>query len=360
MVEYRLLEEKEFQQAIDLADKVFRKEGHVSMGSAFPQVFSSALYQSYGAFIDEKLVSFIGLVPSVLHIEGAEVQAFSIGAVCTEPDYRRRGLANTLLQMIFDHVNKSGAAVLFISGDLPIYIKQGCAYYGKMNQYKIGKDDLIANNSYTVRELGPHDWFQMRKLSYNRQIRYEQSIYEMAQLNYAAGFASIFKMKHKVLIAEENHRVKAFLVFGVPYHEQDGVDSRVIEWGGDPVAIRELLTEAFSYGLNSLVLNVPTFEKDLIQELDSLQEKVEQPFPGTMKIMNLDVLLNQLGPYLKDKLEISTVDEDHKSLLYKGNSVIMNNHELEELILKGSKNVDSYLEDIFPIPFPFPQGLNYV
>ncbi|MEH7388075.1 GNAT family N-acetyltransferase [Bacillus sp. JJ1521] len=360
MVDYRLLKEADFQQASDLADKVFRKEGHVSMGIAFPQVFSSSLNQSYGAFIDEKLVSFIGLVPSVLHIEDAEVQAYSIGAVCTEPDYRRRGLANTLLQMVFDHVNKSGASVLFISGDLPIYIKQGCTHYGKMNQYKIGKGSLTANKSYTVRELGPYDWFQLRKLSHHRPVRYEQTIYEMAQLNKAAGFASIFKMNHKVLIAEENHRIKAFLVFGIPYHEQVEADSRVIEWGGDPVAIRALLSEAFTYGLDSLVLNVPTFEKDFIQELDSLQEKVEQPFPGTMKIVNLDVLLDQLGPFLKDKLEISTVDEQNKSLLFKGNSVIMNNQALEELILKGSKNGDSYLEDLFPIPFPFPQGLNYV
>ncbi|MEH7236001.1 GNAT family N-acetyltransferase [Bacillus sp. JJ1562] len=359
MVEYRLLKEDEFQQAIDLADKVFRKEGHVSMGIAFPQVFSPAFNQSYGAFIDEKLVSFIGLVPSVLHIEGAEVQAYSIGAVCTEPTYRRRGLANTLLEMIFDHVNKSGASVLFISGDLPIYIKQGCTHYGEINQYKIRQGELTGNKSYTVRELGPYDWFTLRKLSHNRRVRYEQTMYEMAQLNHSAGFASIFKMNHKVLVAEDNHQIKAFLVFGLPYHEQDGVDSRVIEWGGDPDAIRALLSESFNDGLDSLVVNVPTFEKDLIQELDLLQEKVKQQYPGTIKIVKLDVLLHQLAPYFKDKLEISTVDENHKRLLLNGNSVIMSNQDLEELILNGSKNAP-YLKDIFPIPFPFPQGLNYV
>jgi predicted N-acetyltransferase YhbS len=359
MVEYRLLQEKEFQQAIDLADRVFRKEGHVSMGIAFPQVFSSALNQSYGAFIDEKLVSFIGLVPSVLHIEDAEVQAFSIGAVCTEPDYRKRGLANTLLQMIFEHVNNSGGSVLFISGDLPIYMKQGCNYYGKMKQYKIHQDDLHLNEEYTVRELQPYDWFQLRKISQNRCIRYEQSIYEMTLLNEAAGFASIFKMNHKVLVAEENHELKAFLVFGMPYQEQVNVDSRVIEWGGDPLAIRRLLAEAFNNGLNSLLVNVPTFEKALNQLLDSL-EKVEVPYPGTMKIMNLDLLLKQLRPYFDGKVEISNEDENNKKLVFEQNSIIISNQELEELIFKGNIKLDSYLDDIFPVPFPLPQGLNYV
>lgn len=360
MVEFRLLEEREFQQAIELADKVFRKEGHISMGAAFPQVFSHALHQSYGAFIDGTLVSFIGLVPSILHIESAEVQAYSIGAVCTEPEYRKRGIANTLLQMIFDHVNKSGASILFISGDLPLYIKQGCTFYGKLKQYKIQQVDLKPETAYHVRELQPTDWFQMRKISQRRPVRYEQSIFEMAQLNESAGFASIFKMKHKVLVAEENKQIKAFIIFGVPYQEQKNVESRIIEWGGDPTAIVSLLKEAVTYGIDSLLFNIPTYEKELIQKLDLALESVEQSFPGTIKIMNLDLLLQQLAPYFKDKLQISNIDENNKSLINKKNSVSINNRELEELILKGNNNIDSYSKDLFPVPFPFPQGLNYV
>ncbi|WP_042462031.1 GNAT family N-acetyltransferase [Neobacillus dielmonensis] len=359
MVEYRLVQEGEFQQAIELADKVFRKEGHVSMGLAFPHVFSSALHQSYGAFIDGKLVSFIGLVPSVLHIEGAEVQAYSIGAVCTEPDYRKRGMANTLLQMIFEHVNQSGASVLFISGDLPLYRKQGCHYYGKMNSYKLHSDDLQKDSKYSIRELQPYDWFQLRKLSQNRPIRYEQSIYELALLNEAAGFASIFKMNHKVLVAEENQEIKAFLVFGMPYQQQDVIDSRVIEWGGDSSAIRTLLGEAFQYGLHSLIVPIPAFDRALNQQLNSL-EKEAVPYPGTMKIMNRDLLLKQLDSYFAGKLEILPEDEHHKRLIFEKKSVVISNEELEELILTGNAKLDPYLNELFPIPFPFPQGLNYV
>lgn len=359
MVDFRLLHEGDFQQAVDLADKVFRKEGHVSMGVGFPQVFSSALHQSYGAFIEEKLVSFIGLVPSVLHIEGAEIHAYSIGAVCTEPDYRKRGFANTLLQMIFEHINKSGASVLFVSGNLPIYLKQGCTFYGKMNQYKIRQGDIQVNKPYTVRELQPYDWFHMRKLGHGRPVRYEQSIYEIAQLNEAAGFASISKMNHKVLIAEENQKVKAFLVFGIPYYNQENVESRVVEWGGNPEAIKSLLQQGFTYGLNKLIFNVPTYESALNEQLDSL-DSVEQAYPGTMKIMNLALLLEQLGPYLNGKVDIVTIDENHKKLSFKQKSVVLRNQEIEELIVKGNQNRDSNLQSIFPIPFPYPQGLNYV
>ncbi|CEG26433.1 GNAT family N-acetyltransferase [Bacillus sp. B-jedd] len=359
MTEFRLLKEEDFQHASDLADKVFRKEGHVSMGMAFPQVFSPAFNQSYGAFMDGKLVSFIGLVPSVLHIGGAEVQAFSIGAVCTEPDYRRRGLANTLLQMVFDHLHKSGASVLFVSGDLPIYLKQGCTFYGKMNQYKFGEGDLEAAEGFGIRELEPFDWFQLRKLGNARPVRYEQSLYELALLNERAAFASIFKMNHKVLIAEENGELKAFLMFGVPYEGQEKADSRAIEWGGDPAAVRSLLASAFTYGLNTLLVNVPAYEKELNGQLDGMS-KEKLPFPGTMKIMDLDLLLSQLGPYFENKLSITAKDENQKELRFGEQTVLISNQELEELLLKGSKDMDPLLDDVFPIPFPFPQGLNYV
>jgi len=359
MAEFQLLKEEDFQQASDLADKVFRKEGHVSMGKAFPQVFSPAFNQSYGAFMDGKLVSFIGLVPSVLHIGGAEVQAFSIGAVCTEPDYRRRGLANKLLQMVFDHLHKSGASVLFVSGDLPIYLKQGCTFYGKMNQYKLSEGDLEAAEGFTIRELQPFDWFKLRKLGNARLVRYEQSLYELALLNERAAFASIFKMNHKVLVAEENGELIGFLMFGVPYDGQEKADSRAIEWGGDPRAVKSLLASTFAYGLNSLLVNVPAFEKDLNRQLDDLP-KEELPFPGTMKIMDLDLLLSQLSPYFENKLSITTKDETHKELRFGEQTVLISNQELEELLLKGLKDMDSLLDDLFPIPFPFPQGLNYV
>lgn len=359
MEEFRLVQAEEFQQAIDLADQVFRKEGHLSMGVSFPQVFSAALNQAYGAFIDGKLVSFIGLVPSTLIIEGAEVQAYSIGAVCTQADYRRKGLANKLLQMVFDHVNKSGGSVLFVSGDLSLYLKQGCSYYGKMNHYVIYPDDLQRKEPYRVRELQPYDWFQMRKLINKQKVRYEQSIFDLALLNDAAGFASIFKMKHKILVAEDSKELQAFLVFGVPYHEKEEVDSRVIEWGGDEEAIPSLLRAAFTYGLDSVIFNIPSFQTALTQQLVSLENTVQR-YPGTIKIMNLDLLLEQLTPYLEGKIEFSRIDESRIKLTSKDVSGILSNQELEELILTGNPRGQISYPDVFPIPFPFPQGLNYV
>ncbi|WP_223591766.1 GNAT family N-acetyltransferase [Neobacillus bataviensis] len=359
MVEFRLLKSDEFDQAAALADQTFRDDEQISMGEAFPQVFSPALNQSYGAFINDKLVSFIGLVPSVIHLESAEIEAYSIGSVCTHRAYRKKGFASMLLEKVIDHVKRAKASILFVSGSLPLYIKAGCTFYGNLNKYDIHKDDLQIPEGYSVREFLPYDWFYLRKLYQTRKTYFEQSIFDFAVLNNAKGYASILKMEHKILVAEEENEIKGFVVLGVPDTSEGESTSRVIEWAGDPKGIQAVLAESFQYGFTSMRLSVPEYERELNRLLYSI-EKTEAAFPGTIKITNLDLLLGQLKPYLFGKLEIVDADERNKKLLFNEKSIIVDNAALEKLILQGDPTLDSYLNDIFPVPLPFPEGINYV
>ncbi|GAA0592475.1 hypothetical protein GCM10009001_05820 [Virgibacillus siamensis] len=59
-MQLRQLKPNEFEQAITLADKTFRDKEHISMGTAFPQVFSKNLNPSFGAFEGNELISFMG------------------------------------------------------------------------------------------------------------------------------------------------------------------------------------------------------------------------------------------------------------------------------------------------------------
>jgi len=133
----------------------------------------------------------------------------------------------------------------------------------------------------------------------------------------------------------------------------------VIEWGGEPNAIKAILAQAFENGINSLKYSIPTYENELNRLLDVI-EKTAAPFPGTIKIMNLDLLLKQVEPFLEGKIEIIEHDTRSKKVIFKQKSVILDNISLEKLILQGDPNLDAYLNDIFPIPLPFPEGLNYV
>ncbi|MEH7745696.1 GNAT family N-acetyltransferase [Neobacillus drentensis] len=361
-IEVRLLNsEFEFAQAIRLADQVFRDDEHKSMGKAFPHLFSPELNQSYGVFINNELVSYIGLVPSVIHLESAEILAYSIGAVCTHPDHRKKGFASMLLDWVFTHVQRTDASLLFVSGSLPIYIKAGCSFYGKLNKYEIKKGDLLEKEGCSVRELSPFDWFHLRKLFQSRPVYFEQSIYDFSILNKAAGYASIFKMEHKILVAETEYELRGFVVLGVPNPSSSSgkQPARVIEWGGDPQAIKSILTKSFHIDITSLKCSIPVHEKELNQLLISL-EKTVAPYPGTIKITNLDLFLKQVEPFLHRKIELIDLDINRKKLIFNQKSIILDNVSLEKLILQGDPNLDDYLNEIFPIPLPFSKGLNYV
>lgn len=360
MIEFRLLETREeFEQAAKLADVVFKREGTTSMATAFPQVFSTSLKQSYGAFEDGRLVSFIGLVPSVLHIHNAELQVYSIGTVCTHPDYRKRGLANTLLQKIFDHIQKAEGSLLFVSGALPLYLKQGCTPYSKVNKYKLVSSSLSKSSEYTVREMNEYDWFRIRKIGNERHVRYEQSIFDLAMLKEASGYPSIFRQKNKVLVAEFNNEMKAFIVFTVPVEDTANVESHLMEWGGDPSAIRTLLAETFQYNIEVLNANIPSYD-ELINELKSTQFE-QSPFPYfTVKIIDIDRLLQQLEPYFEGKVEIEKIDDSTYQITNQKEIYEVSIDELQEWLLHGTTVTNPDLERVFPIPFPSPQGLNYV
>ena len=356
MIDFRILRAEEYHQAISLADQTFRDNEHTSMGDAFPQVFSPALNQSYGAFIDGQLVSFIGLVPSIVHVGAAKIQAYSIGAVCTLLSHRNKGYASILLENVIAHVQKAKGSLLFVSGNLPIYEKAGCTVYGELKKYEIQNGELSPSNGYFVREVLPYDWFSLQALHQSKKVRVEQSLYDFAILHQSKGFASIQKMDHRILVSEIGNQMKGFVVIGVPKNESA---ARVIEWGGQPEAIKAILAKSFEFGINYLKISIPIYESELNRQLDSIENTISR-FPGTIKITSLKLLLEQIEPFFNGKVKIVDIDRKYKELTFNGKTMIVDNEYLKQLLLIGDPDLDRTLKGIFPIPLPHPEGLNYV
>ncbi|GMX60126.1 hypothetical protein Elgi_68930 [Paenibacillus elgii] len=147
---------EEIADAIRGSDVVFRDVEQISMGAAFPGVFSATLTQSFGAYEDGKLVSFMGLVPAVLRIGSARVPMFSIGSVFTPPEFRGHGYAGDILEAVKTHVRASGGALVYVSGNRSLYTRNQCHPFGAINRYAIGPSHgeqlLQAGSGIAVRE----------------------------------------------------------------------------------------------------------------------------------------------------------------------------------------------------------------
>ncbi|HEU5140111.1 MAG TPA: GNAT family N-acetyltransferase [Bacillales bacterium] len=378
MKNIRLLRSDEYQQAAELANLVFGKTDLSPMETAFPKLFSPALGQCFGAVEDGKLVAFMGLVPSFLRIHEAKVKTYSLGSVCTHPDYRGRGYASRILAEIRKHIEEAGASLLFVSGDRPLYRRFGCVPFGSvtrlvLDESSCGNNEGDATRQIQVRELRETDWFDVKEIADKRTTAFEQSLWDLADLIHAQGYAGLDSLTHHVLIAQKNGKTIGFCVIGVPHHPEFQ-KAVAIEWGGTTEAVVRLLTSAVDrYRLSSLEVNVPYFDEALPELLPYAQSNSEKN-EGTVCMVNSEAFIQQLRPYLEEKdaevnkfMNVETLGDGHVKINLQEESTIVSQADFVSIVFDSKIDTSEWNKvgqtirsSFFPIPCPNLGALNYV
>ncbi len=340
----RKLQESELNQAAALANKVFCSEKQGDMGAFFPTLFRTGLSHSYGAF-DQKgnLVSFMGLVPLRIISGTVRIDAFSVGAVCTDPSSRGLGLAGELLQQCREHALRAGASLLFISGDRSLYTRAGSMAYGGASKFVIKSDSakLLEDNGSqaTVRDMLPEDIFTVHDLLQRRPATIDWSIQELQQFIGSAPLAGVSGLEQHIRVAESPvGQTTAMAVFAVPMDreipsapidpsgstpptvttsqtspalspteaspasptiEADVMRTgQMLEWAGDPEALPLLIADAVSrYLLDELTLILPwqdTRVSEVLQQAFQVSPD-NQNNAGTVMIVDAAALITQVG-----------------------------------------------------------------
>lgn len=367
-MEIRRLRADEFEQAIQLSDKTFREQGHTSMGQAYPHVFSSELQQSFGAFEGETLVSFMGLVPTPLKVGASTLSVFSLGSVCTHEDYRQQGISTMILKEVYRYINEAAASLLLVSGDRGMYMRNQCYHFGKVNKYTISKLAQTKDSSAVeIRQGQSSDIFEVDRIRRKTEVQYDSSIWEWQVLFDASAFPSNFKMKQSLYVATRDGVMEGYVVMGIPTDESTREQAIVTEWGGDSEVVYEIFRNLLAQEIvQEIELMIPWHEK-LCEELSELPFE-EQKNSGTIHIVNATRLLEQLMPYLREKndavaqsLGIETVDDNHVFLHYNGEKMSLTIEEFVTLLFvpKGDSLMVE-LQEVFPIPLPYTEGIYYV
>ncbi|GAA3400675.1 GNAT family N-acetyltransferase [Paenibacillus hodogayensis] len=376
MAEIRLVAAEDMADAIRGSDAVFRDAEQISMGAAFPAVFSAALSQSFGAYEDGKLVSFMGLVPAVLRIGSARVPMFSIGSVFTLPDFRGHGYAGDMLQAVKEHVRDSGGALVYVSGNRSLYTRNQCHPFGAVDRYAIGPSHgeqlLQAGAGIVVRELSPTDWLHVHALAAARRVAYEQSVRELAELIASEAYASCLKLRHRTLVATKGGRVVAFAVVAMPDERGSKRTPFAVEWAGDTNALAALFGHTVaSYGLPQLDVPVAWHEQELSEALSPVPSAAGRN-TGTVHIADAERLFALLAPYwhtsAADDLPRIRTLEDHRYALTAedGRTFELDSESLVSLLFDPIPSLPAALEargamrSQLPVPLPYAGGLNYV
>ncbi len=362
-MEIRHLTVAELELAIQLSDKTFRNELQVSMWKAFPLVFSSNSNLAFGAFDKEKLVCFFGLVPFRLKIGPAYVDAFSIGSVCTDPEYRGKGIASKILAKINDFTKDVGASLLLVSGDRGLYTRNGCLPVGKSYTYHITNHGATTKNEGNIRRGTNADLMRVYALSQQTYVRYESSINEWKTLLDAGGYASIFNLRQSFFVSELNGEITGYVVVGLPDKSDLKQPSIITEWGGDSKSIFSIIMGILEEKeVGALKIKVPWHDALTETLVDYLVE--EGSIGGTVRVIHPERLVEQIMPYLaskdpaiRSKLKVQWNKDGTVVLKYDGESWLLPEAEFSNMLFNP---IDNLLPTLFPIPLPSTEGMYYV
>jgi hypothetical protein len=126
------------------------------------------------------------------------------------------------------------------------------------------------------------------------------------------------------------------------------------------------------YHIGRLEVPVSWHEQGLIQLLEAFEAKRERNL-GTVNIINPERLVAQLRPYLREKNEelerqfsVRSLENGRTEVCLGKEKAVVDSDELVSLVfdpepnLKQNGNLKQLLAQLFPIPFPYAGGLNYV
>lgn len=374
MIEARLLVADEMDEAKKLACRVF---GNSEMGEAFPHLFSSSLQQCFGVFDDGQLVSFMGLVPNIIRIGASRISIYSLGTVCTHEEYRGRGHASMLVKQSIQHAREAGASLLLVSGELPLYQREGCYPYGEVERFEIHHNavDLLPElpDQVQFREFAATDWLKLHACASSREVAYEHSVWDLALLLEAQAWGRCNNVRHKVVVAEEDGELLAFAVLGLPLEHTVDAPAALIEWGGDEGLAASIIKRAMQrYDIPLLHADLPWHEKQLSRVISAMPHaKVHTE--STIKLMNPSKLLTELrefwmeqAPGIADQLWVETLEDGNFMLKLGEQQAMLTDKELTALLfnphaqLKLDEHMQHSLQQLFPVPLPNEFGLNYV
>jgi predicted N-acetyltransferase YhbS len=283
---------------IDLANRVFRpKPRPGDMGAEFPALFGAQNTDHLHVFRDHgRAVSHVGVLRQTMHTCGLDLPVACIGAVCTDPEYRKAGLAGRLVDLAIARSIEAGDLLMPISGKRTLYVSRGATSVGPQVHFQVPVHmNLPGGNDFRVRAWEQTDWPALAGLQARQPVRYVWGDREPSILRAIQAFGG------QCLLAEGKDGTPAAVLLFCANHPmyggQDGV-GRVVQFVGDLRAIPALLVYAGRLGLTGLDWTVLTTsspaEAWCLRRLGATG--TSQATRWTIILLNLPKLVERIGP----------------------------------------------------------------
>jgi predicted N-acetyltransferase YhbS len=376
-VEIRACRDGELAAVTALASRVFCNDDG-DMGADYPLLFAPENQDGLQLAVDRGVpVAHVGVCIRDAVILGAPLRVAGIGAVCTDPEYRGRGLASTLMEEARRYARDRGASLMLISGGRGLYHRLGYVTVGRFDRYQWTAAQLQPLRRPEI-ELSPYaeaDLPEVAALHQREPIRFLRPAADWRKLLNAGLLMN--RPSQLWLVRQEGHLAAYIGVLTPPPASSASRPAvRIHEFGGSKTALAAALPVLLDrWGLTEAILVTQAGDIEFSSVAGRHGWRPQTiPFPGTLGVIDASTLISSVGPVLAERApaeyeieaagDAMTLSADGERYRIEGAgslAALLFGGDTDEAraIPPADGRVRQLLERLFPIPLLW-QGYNYV
>jgi predicted N-acetyltransferase YhbS len=298
-METRACREEELDEVLALVNRVFRPEGGGDMRREYPLVFDRDHLEGVRIVRSERgPVAHVGVCIREAVLLGARVRVASIGAVCTHPEERGRGLASALMEDARRYARERGAGLMLISGGRGLYHRLGYVTVGCFQRYEVTPADLNGAGVPGI-ELSGYREQALAEVVALHQAEPVRFLRPAADWRRLLGADVLMNAPAELLTVRQDSHLVAYLGVQTPRASATGERVvRVQEMAGSRRAVLAAMAAVLErHAAARLVLTAPESDVELaVLARQHGWNRATVSFPGTLGVIDPPVVLNAVQP----------------------------------------------------------------
>ena len=292
-MEIRRLKKENYDELISLLNLVFSKHNNCKMDfeKELPNMCirdDAHMRKHIGLFIDNKLVSVVGVYPLPTMVLNKKINFCTVGNVATRSEYEGHGYMNILLNKAMDIVKEEKYDICRLGGNRARYLRFGFELCGRNYSYYItpnnAKKSLLSNygQNTSVTEILPDD---EEALTFARRIYHQNKVCTLRDDNDIMYRVMTAWKNTPYLVSKNDTPVGYFSLTPDKKTVSEAYAINKESYLDMIVAISNFLSDGFSISL---------FEHDidLIREIDKCAEYMSIQIPSNFNVVNFEKVID--------------------------------------------------------------------
>ena len=288
-MEIRRLKKENYDELISLLNLVFSKQNKCTMDfeRELPNMCIKDdlhMRKHVGLFVDDKLVSVVGVYPLPTKVLDRKINFCTVGNVATHPDYEGRGYMNILLNRAMEIVKEEKYDICRLGGDRARYLRFGFELCGGNYSYYITpkntKKSLLVDYGQNTRvvEILSND---ENSLAFAREVYHQNKVSVLRNDNDEMYRVMTSWKNTPYLVTKDDVPVGYFALSSDKKEVSEAYAINKESYLDTVVAISNYLNDGFS-------ITLPQHDIDLIREINKCAEYMSIQIPSNFNVVSFE------------------------------------------------------------------------